>query len=458
MDEQNQNSSTNVILVISAALIVIVAGGWFLLDGDAGDSSEVTNRPVNPAPPPAPVADSAVDESSGAEPAMAAASVAAPEPLQPTAAVAADEPTSISAQVESDLRKARLAAEADILSDPPDQSALHYYARVLDTDPNHEVAAAELNEVLARLNMTATGYLAEEDYESALGLANQVSAVRPDHALVNEVQQTLDRISGEFVTNAMQRAEAGDASGANEQIALAEALPGRNGEYFRAVRESIDDLLEEKAEAKAELEESARASAARETAAWMEKVRAAITAGRLISPENESAMDFIKERDADDEIAGQLRKELLSAILADASRGISAGNFDSANTLLEAAAEVEPESADIRDLKAALDDAYIARESARVLPVTELKSIRKVPAEYPRRAEERGISGWVELVFTVSPLGTTEDVTVAGAEPQNIFNKTALAAVEQWTFEPREFRGQAIAQRATVRLVFQLNQ
>jgi TonB family protein len=449
MDDENQNSSINVLLVISAAIIVIVGGGWFLLDGDSGSAPTVV-RPQSLVEATVPTAAPAAEPTAAP---LAAAPASADEPAVPEKPEEPEEPR---AQVDADLRKARLAAEADILTDPADRSALHYYGRVLTAAPGHEVATAELNAVLGRLAVSSSGLLADQRYREAYALSVKVASIRPDHALVNEVQQTLDQLSGGYVTEAMQLAEAGDAEAALATLAQAESLPGRNRQYFQAVKDSIADLLKTKADAQAELIETEKAAAALETAAWMESVRGAISEGRLISPADNSAVSFINLRTADDEIAVQLRQEVFTAILADASSDLEAGALDRAGELLEAAVEIRADSTEVDELGASLEQAYVDRESARVLPMNEFVRLTTVPAEYPRRAEERGISGWVEVVFTVTPSGDTADIAIASAEPEAVFDEPAVEAVEQWTFEPRQYRGQTIAQRATAKLVFRI--
>lgn len=459
MADHSENSSSNVILVLCAALLAIVGVGWFFLDSESDTPGTPALRPVVttgeiPTETEAPAAAAADDN----------ADTAAPEPAAEQLTSDADNADAIELEpttpvlVDSDLRKARLAAEADILVDPAEQSALYYYGRVLAVEPGHEVANAELNEVLGRLAMTATDMLGDQSYTEALELADKVALVRPDHALVNQVQQTLNQLSGDLVTQAMQLAEDGDESGATGALAQAEALPGRNAEYFQAVRESVSDLLQEKATERAEIVETERANTARETADWMSRVRSAIADDNLIGAGEGSAMAALAERDGDDEISSQLRTELLSAVLANASNSVFAGDLDNASDLAAAAAEIAPDSDDVAEFRTALDRAYVAQESARVLPATELVRLTNVPADYPRRAEERGISGWVEVIFTVLPNGQTGDIAVTGAEPPNVFDRSAQDAVEQWTFQPRMYRGQAIAQRATARLVFRLQE
>lgn len=54
--------------------------------------------------------------------------------------------------------------------------------------------------------------------------------------------------------------------------------------------------------------------------------------------------------------------------------------------------------------------------------------IASVP-EYPEAARARGLRGVVELEFTVTPAGTVENPRVVSAEPRNVFDAAALAAV-----------------------------
>ena len=49
--------------------------------------------------------------------------------------------------------------------------------------------------------------------------------------------------------------------------------------------------------------------------------------------------------------------------------------------------------------------------------------------EYPEAARARALRGYVEVEFTVTPSGTVEGARVAAAEPRNVFDAAALAAV-----------------------------
>ena len=85
---------------------------------------------------------------------------------------------------------------------------------------------------------------------------------------------------------------------------------------------------------------------------------------------------------------------------------------------------------------------------------SDLKVVNYVAPEYPDRALERGVEGWVDIEFTVATDGTTRDVTVADASTPTYFRREAVAAVEQWRFEPRVFMGRTIEQRSYTRIRF----
>ncbi len=49
--------------------------------------------------------------------------------------------------------------------------------------------------------------------------------------------------------------------------------------------------------------------------------------------------------------------------------------------------------------------------------------------EYPEAARARGVRGYVEVEFTVTPDGSVESPRIVAAEPRNVFDAAALAAV-----------------------------
>jgi len=71
--------------------------------------------------------------------------------------------------------------------------------------------------------------------------------------------------------------------------------------------------------------------------------------------------------------------------------------------------------------------------------------IVKVSAVYPRRAQARGIEGFVIVEFTVTKTGAVTNPMVIDAEPQGIFDRAALDAVVKFKYKPRVVDGVAMA-------------
>ena len=78
--------------------------------------------------------------------------------------------------------------------------------------------------------------------------------------------------------------------------------------------------------------------------------------------------------------------------------------------------------------------------------------ILRVSPLYPARAASRNIEGWVELAFTIAATGTTKDVRVVRAEPENIFDRAAVKAVRKWKYKPQVVDGKP-ADRPNVHVV-----
>ena len=68
----------------------------------------------------------------------------------------------------------------------------------------------------------------------------------------------------------------------------------------------------------------------------------------------------------------------------------------------------------------------------------------RVNPDYPRRALERGIEGWVHVRFTITAAGTVKDLVVVDAEPNGVFDEAASKAVLRWRYNPRVENGVAV--------------
>ena len=70
--------------------------------------------------------------------------------------------------------------------------------------------------------------------------------------------------------------------------------------------------------------------------------------------------------------------------------------------------------------------------------------IVKVAPMYPRRAQSRGLEGYCDLQFTVTPLGTTADVAVIECT-SSLFERASVQALLKFKYKPHVVNGTAIA-------------
>ena len=78
------------------------------------------------------------------------------------------------------------------------------------------------------------------------------------------------------------------------------------------------------------------------------------------------------------------------------------------------------------------------------------------PPQFPRKAIQGGIEGWVEVEFTVTERGTVTDVKILKAKPRRIFNAAAKKTIKKWKFRPKMVDGKPVSARATQVIDFKM--
>ncbi|MDH5501624.1 MAG: hypothetical protein OEY72_11060, partial [Gammaproteobacteria bacterium] len=335
-------SSLPLLLTLSGAVLVVAVGGWFLLEPDVPDAPAYQ--------------DSAIDMAKLPE------NAATPERV-----VADSEQVTIEAtDIETQLRKARLASAAEILIFPRDQSALHYYGSVLAADPQHAVANAELDTMLAGVAQTVEDHLAEGEYAEAYAIASLVAEARPEHSLVTGTRQALDSYKEQRILEAIEQARDGKDDEASATLALAQALPGRRADEFATVKSTIADIKAAREAAEQDRRQRAQLAANDARAAWVNRIETAIQQGNLIAPAGSSAKDLLAERNSWRSERERLAGELITALKLGTELEIAAGRLPAAEKLLAAAIELGGESDDFADLQELLESALVEAESNRV--------------------------------------------------------------------------------------------
>ena len=83
----------------------------------------------------------------------------------------------------------------------------------------------------------------------------------------------------------------------------------------------------------------------------------------------------------------------------------------------------------------------------------------RINPDYPPRALSRGLEGWVQVQFTITPTGTVADAMVVDSMPKNIFDDAALKAIARWRYNPKVENGQAVERVGVQTIIrFQLDQ
>ena len=134
------------------------------------------------------------------------------------------------------------------------------------------------------------------------------------------------------------------------------------------------------------------------------------------------------------------------------------------------AASASPPTASLAPAPTAASAASAVPASATAAPATatpsdepppvisEAKLIRRVPPDYPSAARKDGIEGSVDLEITVSAQGAVTNATVVHSDPADVFDKSALAAVRRWKYDPQYVDGLPAEAHLKIHLDFRANQ
>ena len=77
----------------------------------------------------------------------------------------------------------------------------------------------------------------------------------------------------------------------------------------------------------------------------------------------------------------------------------------------------------------------------------EVIDIIKIGPAYPFIALTQGIEGYVIVEYGVTAYGTTSDIRIIEARPDNIFNQSSIDAVAKFKFKPRVVNGTPVETR-----------
>ena len=117
------------------------------------------------------------------------------------------------------------------------------------------------------------------------------------------------------------------------------------------------------------------------------------------------------------------------------------------------------EAADLGNMGGDLIGAGAAKNMVMTEDAVDKKPVprRQDAPEFPAKARQRGIEGFVKLNLFINLAGAVEKVRVLEAEPRGIFEESAVAAAQSWEFTPAEYNGSPVTGWFKRTVSFRLN-
>jgi protein TonB len=190
---------------------------------------------------------------------------------------------------------------------------------------------------------------------------------------------------------------------------------------------------------------------------YAELAQARLAQGKLTDPDNDSALFYVTQLRAADpknNALNQITVSLQSQILERARASIEAGDTDKAEALLQKAGSLGASS----DLDAVNDKLRQRKAGGELLQMPEqsLTRLNKLDVQYPTRALQSNVEGWVELAYTVGIDGSVSNIKIVNSTPVRTFEASASRAVSHLRYQPVIQGGKAIAVSTQVRIVYRV--
>ncbi|HEX5418693.1 MAG TPA: TonB family protein, partial [Gammaproteobacteria bacterium] len=322
--------------------------------------------------------------------------------------------------------------QAGMLVEPEEYSAWALYRRVLAKEPSNTAAQQGLRKIADELLRRANAALEQGRYADARKTLNRIHEALPGYPGADALAERLDKL-------APQVAKA-------EPPATAQAPAESSSSRRKAKTQKAEPQAAKAAEPK--VDRVARA---------YDAFAAALGGNELLTPADSSAKHYLtvlEQLAPDSSSTQEARTSLFNKLLVRADQSLAENDTDAATTWIDEADALKVDPRLVASTRQRVTDQLVKKEEARRVPTSALKVVSYTPPEYPQRALDRGVSGWVDVEFTVGRDGVTRDIVVTDAENERFFKDAAVKAVSQWRFAPRIFMNRTIEQRAYTRIKF----
>lgn len=84
-------------------------------------------------------------------------------------------------------------------------------------------------------------------------------------------------------------------------------------------------------------------------------------------------------------------------------------------------------------------------------------ALNLIKPAYPEKGVELGVDGKVVLLLLIDEAGVVKEASVVEADPEGVFEESALAAFRNARFAPAQKSGRAVKSRVLIRVTYELN-
>jgi len=191
---------------------------------------------------------------------------------------------------------------------------------------------------------------------------------------------------------------------------------------------------------------------------YLELAQSRLAQGKVTEPDNDSALFYVNQlRTADpkNSALAQIGSAVQGQILDRARLALDAGDTEKSEALAQMAAGLGA-SPDLDALHDRIRQRKAAKGDLLQMPEQSLTRLNKLDLQYPARALQSNVEGWVEIGYTVGPDGSVTNVKVLNATPPKVFEASATRAVSRLRYQPVVQGGKAITVGTQVRIVYRV--
>ena len=340
---------------------------------------------------------------------------------------------------------------------PSNDNARYFFELALRNDPGNTAASQGLVVVASKLVLQAREQIDQGNFDNAEALLSGARRLDPSSG---DLAASTAALSGARDRRQQEIRAAADTATADRAAAERAARERTAAELAAVERAAVEQAAVEQAA----VEQAAADQAAAEQAAVEQAAVEQAAVEQAAAEDQAAAEQAISVQQASQELPVQQPAEPVAqgvteqasaepvveepaANVVDAGVAIAVAGTDVA---VETAAE--PVQANVETQQQTAPAPSVVNSSP--VAVSSLRRTRYVAPKYPRAAQRRGLSGWVDVLFTVDIDGTVTDIVIRESNPGDTFVNSATKAVEDWEFEPVIENGVAIQERAAVRMMF----